>query len=110
MLLSCELQDVCPEVSNPEQNPSDCQPDVSTEEPEFDGCPYGPDSVWNITWANTERGENDTQRCPGGVDTLGMAFHEDILIEITSIKLKHQRLYYVMMCMAIMKIVSGSEA
>ncbi len=59
-------QDTCPDVSNPDQNPEACQVNVTVE-----GCPYGPDSEWNITWANTERGENDTQRCPGGVDTLG---------------------------------------
>ena len=38
---------------------------------EFNGCPYGPDPTWNITWANTEREATDVQRCPGGVDTLG---------------------------------------
>lgn len=37
----------------------------------FNGCPYGPDSRWNITWANTPRNTVDTQRCPGGVETRG---------------------------------------
>ena len=37
----------------------------------FQGCPYGPDSEWNITWANTAPGMNDTQPCPGGVNTVG---------------------------------------
>ena len=33
----------------------------------FNGCPYGPDSRWNITWANTALNETDKQPCPGGV-------------------------------------------
>ncbi len=66
----CRLhsQDICPYISNPDQNPLACQ--EVTEQP-FIGCLHGPDDEWNITWANTDRGENDTQRCPGGVDTLG---------------------------------------
>ena len=28
------------------------------------GCPAGPDPVWDITWANTLSGERDTQSCP----------------------------------------------
>lgn len=37
----------------------------------FDGCLYGPDSQWNITWANTSRNATDTQPCPGGVESRG---------------------------------------
>ena len=37
----------------------------------FDGCPYGRDSRWNITWANTARNAIDIQHCPGGVKTIG---------------------------------------
>ena len=47
---------------------------------DFNGCPYGPDPTWNITWANTDRGKNDTQRCPGGVDTLGERVTNIILL------------------------------
>ncbi len=32
---------------------------------QFDGCSHGKDDVWNIPWSNTERGESDTQSCPG---------------------------------------------
>ena len=38
----------------------------------FDGCPYGRDPRWNITWANTARNTIDTQRCPGGLKTKGI--------------------------------------
>ena len=37
----------------------------------YDGCPYGPDSQWNIIWANTAKNTIDTQQCPGGVKTRG---------------------------------------
>ena len=39
--------------------------------PEFQGCEFGPDDVWGITWSNTEPGYTDTQPCPGGVDVVG---------------------------------------
>ena len=46
--------------------------------PEFQGCEFGPDDVWGITWSNTESGYTDTQPCPGGVDVMGnpLAQHE----------------------------------
>jgi hypothetical protein len=31
------------------------------------------DDVWGITWPNTEAGTENTQPCPGGVDSLGNA-------------------------------------
>ncbi len=54
------MQDVCPNISNPEQDPRDCQ-DV-----EGVGCPPGPDNQFMITWRYTEPGMTDTQPCPEG--------------------------------------------
>lgn len=34
--------------------------------PVFDGCLSEPDPVWDITWANTMRGQTDRQPCLGG--------------------------------------------
>lgn len=37
----------------------------------FNGCPFETDSVWGITWPNTERNSSNVQLCPGGHDALG---------------------------------------
>ena len=39
----------------------------------FNGCPFEIDSVWGITWPNTERNSTNVQLCPGGHDALGMS-------------------------------------
>ncbi|XP_064384244.1 uncharacterized protein LOC135333251 isoform X3 [Halichondria panicea] len=61
------VQDVCPSVSNVNQDPSDC---TSTMDPGFDGCPFEEDPVWSIEWPNTERNTISTQRCPGDLDNV----------------------------------------
>ncbi|CAI8001269.1 Adhesion G protein-coupled receptor L1 [Geodia barretti] len=38
------IRDVCPNITNPEQNPIACEPNVPPEK-EFMGCPYGPDKA-----------------------------------------------------------------
>ena len=35
--------------------------------PDFTGCRYGADPVWDIVWANTPAGQTDTQRCPASL-------------------------------------------
>ncbi len=37
---------------------------------EFDGCPFGFDSVWNIEWPNTIRNSTSTQQCPGALGAV----------------------------------------
>ncbi len=37
----------------------------------FNGCPFEIDSVWGITWPNTERNSSNIQLCPVGHDALG---------------------------------------
>ncbi len=44
----------------------------------FDGCPFGQDGVWNISWVDTERGATDTQPCYG-VDTIGIIISQTII-------------------------------
>ena len=37
-----------------------------------DGCPYEIDDIWGIVWPNTPRGSSSEQRCPGGIEVLGI--------------------------------------
>ena len=36
------------------------------------GCESEIDSMWSIDWPATESGRNATQKCPGGVEAVGM--------------------------------------
>ncbi len=38
--------------------------------PDFDGCPFEEDAVWNIEWPNTPRNMFSTQNCPGELDVV----------------------------------------
>lgn len=61
----------------------------------FDGCPYGRDSQWNITWANTARNTVDTQRCPGGVESRGIINALSVVLTTTPPPLKLETFYWV---------------
>ena len=78
---------MCPGITNPDQDPLACEPEVPPEAgmdqslygtsidyalTVFTGCPYGPDEVWGIIWPNTAGETTNTQPCPGGVDALGI--------------------------------------
>lgn len=39
----------------------------------FKGCPLGSDPTWSVMWANTQPGTSDIERCPGGLESFGMA-------------------------------------
>ena len=49
----------------------------NTDTIEFDGCGYGPDPNWGIVWPNTPRSTTNSQRCPGGLESLGMMHLKD---------------------------------
>ena len=61
----------------------------------FDGCLYGRDSRWNITWANTARNTIDTQPCPGGVESRGIMNGLCAILPTPPPPLKLETLYWI---------------
>lgn len=47
--------------------------DVLLAHTAFKGCPFGTDPMWGVMWANTQPGTIDIERCPGGLESYGMA-------------------------------------
>lgn len=41
------------------------------------------DRVWNILWPATIAGETAVQKCPGGIESIGICIAETYITEIT---------------------------
>lgn len=52
----------------------------------FNGCPFEIDSVWGITWPNTERNSSNVQLCPGGHDALGISCINMLLVAAVNVE------------------------